>query len=88
MPNELIEFFAKNRDTSYVPVIDESKPIDEQNLDKVTMALVTILKLDYWCKTEEEKSELVKVLNNNDEELFQLLASATSTRDFLKKLRS
>ena len=35
------------------------------------MVLLTILNLNYWCETKEEKQELLKILNENEEKAKQ-----------------
>ena len=45
---------------------DKDKPLQEQNISKDARVLLTILKLQYFCETEEEKENLVQMLRDNE----------------------
>lgn len=65
IPKNVTDFFEKERDKEYIPVIDVSIPLDEQNLKRETMVLLAILNLNYWCDSEEEKEEILKEFKEN-----------------------
>lgn len=71
IPLKLIEFFDEERDKNYSPKIDINLPLNEQKINRNTMILLTILNLNYWCETKEEKQELLKILNENEEKVKQ-----------------
>ena len=71
IPQKLIEFFDEERDKNYSPKIDINLPLNEQKINRHTMILLTILNLNYWCETKEEKQELLKILNENEEKVKQ-----------------
>lgn len=71
IPQKLIEFFEEERDKNYSPKIDINLPLNEQKINRNTMILLTILNLNYWCETKEEKQELLKILNENEEKVKQ-----------------
>ncbi len=71
IPQKLIEFLDEERDKNYSSKIDINIPLNEQKINRNTMVLLTILNLNYWCETKEEKQELLKILNENEEKAKQ-----------------
>lgn len=69
IPQKLIEFFDEERDKNYSPKIDINIPLNKQKINRNTMILLTILNLNYWCETKEEKQELLKILKENEEKV-------------------
>ena len=54
VPKKIKDFFEEERDKEYYPIID------------VTIVLLAILKLNYWCDSEEEKQEILKSFSDNE----------------------
>ena len=88
IPKDLLDLINKERDTNYISIIDENKPLHEQRIEKETIAFIAYLKLNFWCKDDEEKQELLDILKTNEQELNIQLSSATSTRALMKLLRN
>lgn len=65
IPSKLRDFFEKVEDKEYIANIDQYKTLDKQDLKPKTQTLLTILYREYWCN-EEEKTELDKILMEND----------------------
>ena len=87
IPIDVITLISNERDLNYNPIIDESKGLHEQELGKETIAFIAMLKLNYWCESDEEKQELLDLLDTNEEKLKALLRSITNTRKLLAMLR-
>lgn len=66
LPSSVMEYLTKNANMSEIPYIDQQKRIEEQNISKDARVFLTMLKLKYWCKSEEEKEILLNLLNEND----------------------
>lgn len=66
VPQKVINFFEEERDKEYNPIIDVNIELDEQNLQRETIILLAILKLNYWCDSEEEKQEILKIFSDNE----------------------
>ena len=47
--------------------INPELPLEEQHILPETIDILALLKLNYWCN-EEEKKELLKVLNKNEQQ--------------------
>ena len=41
--------------------------MDEQGLERKTLAFLAMLNLNYWCEDEKEKQDLLKIYYTNDE---------------------
>ena len=66
LPSSVMEYLTKNSNMSDIPYIDQQKRIEEQNISKDARVFLTMLKLKYWCKSEEEKEILLNLLNENN----------------------
>lgn len=62
-----IKFIKEEKDNNYKPNINPELPLEEQNILPETIDILALLKLNYWCD-EEEKKELLKVLNKNEQQ--------------------
>ena len=62
-----IKFIKEEKDNNYKPNINSELPLEEQNILPETIDILALLKLNYWCN-EEEKKELLKVLNKNEQQ--------------------
>lgn len=66
IPKKMRDLFRNEKLQNYEPNIDPKISLDEQNLQKKTYAILAMLNLNYWCKDEEEKKELIKLYAEND----------------------
>ena len=60
-----IKFIKEEKDNNYKPNINPELPLEEQNILPETIDILALL--NYWCN-EEEKKELLKVLNKNEQQ--------------------
>lgn len=68
IPLKFRDFLSREKDTNYIKKIDVNKPLEEQNLQRKTLVLLAVLRLNYWCENEEEKQEFLKELGDNQKE--------------------
>lgn len=66
LPTKLVNFFADEMSRNYIPIIKPNIPLEEQNLLQETTSLLAMLKLNYWCSDENEKTELLNLLDENE----------------------
>lgn len=66
IPKKFVKFLEREKDNNYIPNINENISLEEQKLLNDTINILAMIKLDYWCSSEEEKSELLKLLNGNE----------------------
>lgn len=65
IPKKLFENIKSNVDEEYDFEYDPEKSFKEQNVKKEAAALIVAIKLQYWCKTDEEKNQIKEKLKNN-----------------------
>lgn len=66
MPSKLLNIIEAERNKEYTPIYDISKDINSQNIKKETKAMIALLKLSYWCNSENEKQKLMQLFNDNE----------------------
>ena len=66
IPKKMRELFENKKLQNYEPKINPQIPLDEQNLQKKTYAILAMLNLNYWCDDKNEKQELIKIYAEND----------------------
>ena len=66
IPKKMRELFKNEKLQGYEPNINPKIPLDEQNLQRKTYAILALLNLNYWCKDENEKKELIAIYAEND----------------------
>ena len=85
IPKKLREFFKEEKDKEYVKNIDTSIPIKDQNLKEVTLAIIALLNLQYWCKDETEKKRLQTIYAQNEKEYQDMLYEKYNPNNIFKK---
>ena len=66
VPVKVREFIKANKDEDYMPNINPNISLEEQNLKRETVSFLTLLQINYWCESEEEKQEIIRELENTD----------------------
>ena len=67
VPIKMRELFRNNGLKGYEPMIDKNIPLDQQKLQRKTLAILALLNLNYWCENQEEKQKLIKAYSENDQ---------------------
>lgn len=66
IPNKFIQFLKENSLQNYECNFDYKKPLKDLNLMDETRGLISMICLNYWCETEEQKNNFIKHLNENE----------------------
>lgn len=66
IPKKMREMFKNEKLQGFEPNIDKNVPLEEQKLERKTLAILAMLNLNYWCENEEEKQELIMAYSHND----------------------
>ena len=66
VPQKMREMFKNEKLQGYEPNIDKNIPLEEQQLERKTLAILAMLNLNYWCENQEEKQELLRAYSDND----------------------
>ena len=85
IPKKMKELFKSEKLQNYEPKINPQIPLDEQNLQKKTYAILAMLNLNYWCDDENEKQELIKLYAENDRKKEEELREKYNPDNIFKK---
>ena len=67
IPYNFIEFIENEKNDDYEFYIDPNIPLENQELLEDTINILAMLKLEYWCDSEDEKEELSNLFSYNEE---------------------
>ena len=84
IPKKLIEFWQKNKSTTYKPNLDHSKSLKDMELKSKTKSLITMIYLNYLCDASE-KDKIKLILKKNEEKYQQELKEKYNTDIIFKK---
>ena len=85
IPKKLLELFNEEKDKNYQPNINPNISLAEQNLQRKTLALLAMLNLNYWCKDENEKQEMLKMYSENDKKIEAEMRERDNPNNLFKK---
>lgn len=85
IPKKLMKLFEENSAKDYEFHLDLTRPLQEQELNSKTLALLAMLNLNYWCETEEEKQELIKHYTENERKYQEELRKKYNTDNIFQK---
>lgn len=66
IPKNFIKFLNENASSNYICDFDYTKPLNELNLTKEAKGLISMICLNYWCETEEQKTHFKNKLDENE----------------------
>lgn len=84
IPNKLIEFWQRNKSTTYKPNLDHSKTINEMKLKEKTKDIITMIYLNYLCD-ENEKKSIMDTLRKNEDNYQLMLRNKYNPDSIFKK---
>ncbi|MCI8309305.1 MAG: hypothetical protein HFJ45_03685 [Clostridia bacterium] len=61
-PKSFIEILKKEMDETYIV----ETPINPHNFTKDSIAIISLINLNYWCDTENQRNKLIQVYKEND----------------------
>lgn len=88
LPNKLFELIKNEKLDSYNPKYNLDVPLEEQNIKEDTIDMIALLYLNYWCEDEEEKRELSKVFQENEEKHQKELNEKYNTDNLFKNRKT
>lgn len=66
IPKKLISIFEANALETYENHLSPELPLEEQNISEKTISYLSVICLNYWCDSEDEKQELINKMREND----------------------
>ena len=82
---KLLELFNEEKEKNYQPNINPNISLAEQNLQRKTLVLLAMLNLNYWCKDENEKQEMLKMYAENDKKIEAEMRERYNPNNLFKK---
>ncbi|MBR3132568.1 MAG: hypothetical protein IKG42_00560 [Clostridia bacterium] len=67
IPAKLYSFVENNRFKEYNPVYDLNIPLTKQKISKGAVSFICMLHYNCWCKSDEEKRSIEKILKHNEQ---------------------
>lgn len=86
LPKKLYELIKNNRLESYNPIYTASKSLVEQNIKRETAVMLVLLKLNYWCETENEKNVIKGKLKVNSEKHEKAMREQYSSENMFRRI--
>lgn len=85
IPQKVYEFFKKKSSEDYVKHLNNNISLYNQDIREDTKEILAILLTNYWCKTEEEKNQLLKLFRDNELKYQEELREKYNPDDIFKK---
>ena len=85
LPISFQEIIIEEMDNNYVPNIDSNIPLTEQKLYPETYTILAMINLNYWCKDENHKNELIELYRKNSKIKEQKLKEKYNSDDIFKR---
>ena len=85
IPVELREFFERNASEEYEFKINPLVPLEQYELKNITINILAMLNINYWCGSETHKIELLKKYYENDIKKEKELREKYSVEEIFKK---
>lgn len=87
LPKKLMELICDQSDAQYNIYIDTNKSLLEQNFSDKAIALIAVLKYNYWS-TDEEKQQLEKIFYENENTYQEELLEKYNPDNIFKKKKA
>lgn len=66
IPRKLRDMFKEERLNDYEPKINSMESLDNKNLQRETLVILSIIYVNYWCESEEERKNLIQNFAENE----------------------
>ena len=66
IPKKLLNYFEQYKSNEYEYIYDDNLSLSDQKLNSITLSLLAMLNLNYWCKDEAHKKELLELYSDNE----------------------
>lgn len=66
LPDKVMKIIDIKRDRNYTPIYSIDIPLEKQNIQKDSLAMLANIEYNYWCKTENEKRQFLNELKQID----------------------
>lgn len=66
IPKNVYDFFIEKSSKDYIKHLNKNISLCNQEIREDTKEILAILLTNYWCKTENEKNQLLKLFRDNE----------------------
>ena len=73
IPEKVKKFFQENAAKDYAPTFDPTGDLKDMNLKKETKHILSVIYLNYWAETKEEKQQFQTILKQNQQTIDQTI---------------
>lgn len=84
IPVSFMSFLEKNCSKEYECSFDYTKPLKDLKLMDETKGVISMICLNYWCETQEQKNSFLEHLNNNEKKYQEKLRKLYNPDDLFK----
>lgn len=85
IPSKLYNLIKEERLEEYSPKYSSDVDIQKQDISTEAMAIIALMHLNYWCKSQKEKDELRELFKKNEEEYVKLQNEKYNPDNLFKK---
>ena len=85
LPSKLRNLINTQKSDVYISTQKISNPLNKEELQKETLAMLAIFYINYWCESEDERKELEKKFYNNEVNFQAELSQKYSYDNLFKK---
>lgn len=88
IPVSFMSFLEKNCSKEYECSFDYTKPLKDLKLMDETRGVISMICLNYWCETQEQKNSFLEHLNNNEKRYQEKLRELYNSDNLFKNEES
>ena len=85
IPKKVYDFFIEKSSKDYIKHLNKDIALCKQEIREDTKEILAILLTNYWCKTENEKNDLLKLFRENELKYQQELREKYNPDNIFKK---
>lgn len=85
IPKKVYDFFIEKSSKDYIKHLNKNIALCKQDIREDTKEILAILLTNYWCETENEKNDLLKLFRENELKYQQELREKYNPDNIFKK---
>ena len=85
IPKKVYDFFIEKSSKDYIKHLNKNIALCKQEIREDTKEILAILLTNYWCRTENEKNDLLKLFKENELKYQQELREKYNPDNIFKK---
>lgn len=86
LPSSLYEMIREEKINEYNPQYDLNLALEEQKIKREAISMIALFHLNYWCNSDNEKSELTSLFKTNDDKYKAKLKEQYNLTNHLKNI--